>query len=86
MKRIIVNRAYILFLLTVRSQGRSESGCPRAVNGRPLVRLTVSFFEILFFFLFSFFLSFFSAEKNHHMIYAKGVTIVLLKQIELLEK
>lgn len=80
MERTIVSRTYILSLLTVWSQGRSESGCPRVVNGKVPVRLTVPFFGTL-----SFFLSFFSAEKIHHKIHAKGVTIVLLKQIELLE-
>lgn len=88
MERTIVSRTYILSLLTVWSQGRSESGCPRVVNGKVPVRLTVPFFGTLSFFLFfffSFFLSFFSAEKIHHKIHAKGVTIVLLKQIELLE-
>lgn len=92
MERTIVSRTYILSLLTVWSQGRSESGCPRVVNGKVPVRLTVPFFGTLSFFLFfsflfffSFFLSFFSAEKIHHKLHAKGVTIVLLKQIELLE-
>lgn len=63
MERTIVSRTYILSLLTVWSQGRSESGCPRVVNGKVPVRLTVPFFGTLSFFLFfffSFFLFFFS--------------------------
>lgn len=59
MERTIVSRTYILSLLTVWSQGRSESGCPRVVNGKVPVRLTVPFFGTLSFFLF-FFLFFFS--------------------------
>lgn len=75
MERTIVSRTCILSLLTVWSQGRSESGCPRVVNGKVPVRLTVPFFGTLSFFLFFSFLFFF-----HSSLLKRSITKFMPKE------